>query len=87
MLSRGVIAVATVKSIESRVADRGFWLQTGCAVKAFTCSGACKGAFRVDLSEKEWTVHDETIRLSEGYWERIEEEEGRAVGSANFYRR
>jgi hypothetical protein len=26
MLSREIIAVAAVKSIESRVADRGFWL-------------------------------------------------------------
>ena len=37
MPSRGMIAVATVKRIESRVADRGFWLQTGRAVKAFSC--------------------------------------------------
>jgi len=35
-----MIAVATVKSIESRVADRGFWLQTGRAVKAFSCGRA-----------------------------------------------
>jgi hypothetical protein len=35
-----MIAVATVKRIESRVADRGFWLQTGRAVKAFSCGRA-----------------------------------------------
>jgi hypothetical protein len=38
--SRGMTAVATVKRIESRVADRGFWLQTGRAVKAFSCGRA-----------------------------------------------
>jgi len=36
MSSREMIAVATVKRIESRVADRGFWLQTGLSVKAFS---------------------------------------------------
>jgi hypothetical protein len=40
-----MIAVAIAKSIESRVVDRGFWLQTGCAVKVFSCSEAGKGAF------------------------------------------
>ena len=40
MSFRGMIAVATVKDIESRVADRGFCLQTGRAVKAFSCGRA-----------------------------------------------
>jgi len=44
MPSRGMIAVATVKRIESRVADRGFWLQTGRAVKAFSCGRASEPA-------------------------------------------
>jgi hypothetical protein len=52
MLSRGMIAVAIVKSIESRVADRGFWLQTGRAVKAFSCGGTGEGAFGVGLVGK-----------------------------------
>jgi hypothetical protein len=45
MRSRRVIAVATVKSIESRVADRGFWLQTGCIVKVFSYDEADGGSW------------------------------------------
>jgi hypothetical protein len=45
MLSRGMIAVATVKRIESRVADQGFWLQTGRVVEAFSYGRAGEGAF------------------------------------------
>jgi hypothetical protein len=39
---KGIIAVVTVKSIESRVVDRGFWLQTG-FVKAFSYGEADRG--------------------------------------------
>jgi hypothetical protein len=44
-----MIAVATVTSIESRVADRedrGFWLQTGRAVKAFQLRRGVLGGAR-----------------------------------------
>lgn len=39
-----MIAVTTVKGIESRVADRGFWLQTGRTVKAFSYGKASEPA-------------------------------------------
>jgi hypothetical protein len=44
MPSRGIIAVMIVKRIESRVANQGFWLQTGRAVKAFSYGRASETA-------------------------------------------
>jgi hypothetical protein len=41
---RGIIAVAIVKRIESKVADQGFWLQTDRAIKAFSYNRAGKPA-------------------------------------------
>ncbi len=43
MLSRGMIVVAAVKSIESRVADRGFWLQTAVPSRLSAAAGPAKG--------------------------------------------
>ena len=43
--SRGMIAVAIIKRIESRVVDRGFRLQTGRAVKVFSCGEADEREF------------------------------------------
>jgi hypothetical protein len=47
-----MIAVATVKSIESRVVDQGFWLQTG-LVKAFSYGEADRG-FWVGPGKSAW---------------------------------
>jgi hypothetical protein len=38
-----MIAVATVKSIESRVADRGFWLQPVVPSRLSAVAGLAKG--------------------------------------------
>jgi hypothetical protein len=90
MLPREIITVAIVTSIESRVADRG-----GSRVLASNrpCRqgfSATEGLRRGVLSESSGegsTAHDEVKRPSEGYWERIKEEDSRAAGGANFYRR
>jgi hypothetical protein len=44
---KGMIAIATVKRIESRVADRGIWLRTSCVVSVFffNCGEADRGGF------------------------------------------
>jgi hypothetical protein len=39
-----VAIVESIKSIEPRVGDRGFWLQTGCPVKVFNCGEADGGS-------------------------------------------
>jgi len=42
-----VIAVEDTLSIEARVINQGFWLQTGCAAMVFSCSEVDEGAFGV----------------------------------------
>jgi hypothetical protein len=41
---------------------------------------AGEGLFGVGLGGEGPTAHDETLRPSEGCWERIKEEDGRAAG-------
>ncbi|PVH69522.1 hypothetical protein DL98DRAFT_541549 [Cadophora sp. DSE1049] len=45
--TEAMIAGFTVMKIDSRVVDRGFGHQTGCAVKVFSCGEAVEGRFRV----------------------------------------
>ena len=47
-----MIVGVTVKKIESRTADRGVWLQTGCVVKIFSCGEADDGRFSVGLDTR-----------------------------------
>jgi hypothetical protein len=47
-----MIAGVTIEKIESRVVDRGFRLQTGCAVKGFSCGEADEGRFWVGLDTR-----------------------------------
>jgi len=66
-----------------RVRDRGFWLQTGCIVKVFTC-GEADGGFWVGLGKmgRERMVRHQGAERGKG-WEKIEEEDGR-VGEGDF---
>jgi hypothetical protein len=47
-----MIAGVTIKEIETRVIDPGFGLQTGCAVKVFSCGEADEGRFCVGLDTR-----------------------------------
>jgi hypothetical protein len=85
-----MIAVAIVASIESRVADGGgsrvLASNRPCRQGFSAAAGLRRGVLSGSGGEGS-TAHDEVKRPSEGCWERIEEEDGRAAGSANFYRR
>jgi hypothetical protein len=50
--SRGMIVGVTIKKIESRAVDRRFGLQTGCAIKVFSCGEADKGRLWVGLNTR-----------------------------------
>jgi hypothetical protein len=80
MPSRGIIAVAIVASIESRVADRG-----GSRVLASNqpyrqgfsaAAGLRQGILSGSAGGEGSMAHDEVKRPSEGCWERIEEKDG-----------
>jgi hypothetical protein len=90
MPSRGMIAVAIVMSIESRVTDREgsrvLASNRPCRQGFSAAAGLRRGVLSGPGGDGS-TAHDEVKRPSEGVLGRIEEEDGRAAGSANFYRR
>jgi hypothetical protein len=47
-----MLAGEIIKKIESRVVDQGFKLQTGYAVKVFSCGEADEGRFWVGLNTR-----------------------------------
>ena len=82
-----MITVATVKSTESRVVDRGFRLQTSYIEEVFSC-GEADGGFWVGLGKggrERMVRHQAAERGSVG--KRLKKEDGRTAGTANFYRR
>ena len=69
MLSRRMIAIATVASIESRVADRrieGSGLKPAVPSRLFSCGGPATGRSEWVLGGEGSMAHDEAIRPSEG---------------------
>lgn len=50
---RRTIAGVIIKTIESKVVDRGFGLQTDCAVRDFSYGEADEVEFRVGIAEKD----------------------------------
>jgi len=64
-----------------RSEDRGFWLETSRAVKAFQLRRACDRAFGVGLGGRGRRRMTRPYDRARGCWERIEEEEGRGAGS------
>ena len=84
MQSRRRIAVATVTSIESRVADRGgsrVLASSRHAVKVFSCSRVGeRSVLRGSRWERVNSAWREQMAERKGVWEEIEEDEGRAAG-------
>jgi hypothetical protein len=87
MPSRGMIAVATVTSIESRVADRGgsrvLASNRPCRQGFSAAAGPAKGAFGVGLGGEGPTAHDEVKRPGEEVLGKgLKRKKGRAAGAA-----
>jgi hypothetical protein len=76
----------TLESIDSRVRDRGFWLQTGCIIEVFSC-GEADRRFWVGLGKRgrEHIVRHQAAERGKG-WEKIKEEDSRVVGGVRLYR-
>jgi hypothetical protein len=69
-------------SIDSRVEDRGFWPQTGCAAMVFSCGEADEGGFWVGLGRKR--VGSSVVRrqaTERGSVEKGWKKDGRAAGA------
>jgi hypothetical protein len=72
-------------SDDSRVGDRGFWLQTGCAAMVISCDEADEGGFWVGSGRRGSVMG--TKRLSEEARKGLKRD-GRAVGGeGDSYRR
>jgi len=80
-----VITVATVKSTESRVVDRGFRLQTSYIEEVFSC-GEADGGFWVGLGKggRERMVRHQATERWKGR-EKIKEENGRGLRGARHF--